>query len=83
MKCIDRVAKNSVDFIEGLPSFQSALDGGDALWTMFQEYLESYIEKPQNAGFALIQTPVISRPDWEKVKAVLRGDRPISDLGCN
>jgi hypothetical protein len=80
---VDRVAESTDDFIGGLPSIQSALDGGDALWTKFQENLESYIEKPQNAGLALIQTPVVSRPDWEKVKAVLRGDRPISDLGCD
>jgi hypothetical protein len=80
---VDRVAESTDDFIGGLPLIQSPYDGGDALWTQFQENLKSYIEQPQNAGLALIQTPVISRPDWEKVKAVLRGDRPISDLGCD
>lgn len=25
----------------------------------------------------------ISRPNWEDIKDVLSGDKPISDLGCN
>jgi len=25
----------------------------------------------------------INRPDWQKVKEVLEGTRPIGDLGCN
>jgi hypothetical protein len=79
---VDRVAESTDDFIGGLPLIQSAYDGGDALWTQFQTNLQTFINKPANGGLAQKQTPVISRPDWEKVKAVLRGEKPISDLGC-
>ena len=36
-----------------------------------------------NVGGTINNVNEIYRPDWNKVKEVLRGNRPISDLGCN
>ncbi|EDM45411.1 hypothetical protein SCB49_06377 [unidentified eubacterium SCB49] len=38
---------------------------------------------PVNGGSSTIIQPIKNRPDWEDVEEVLKGDRPISDLGCN
>lgn len=78
----DRVAERLDNFIGNLPISQSAFEGADALWTQFQENLQEFVNSPQNGGQAIKGAPVISRPDWSKVKDVLEGRRPISDLGC-
>lgn len=79
---VDRVTENfdltMADWFKTKTPFQ----GGDALWTSFQVKLEAFINNPTNAGVAQKQNPVTARPDWEKVKDVLLGNRPISDLGC-
>ena len=79
---VDRVAESTDDFMGSLPLMTTAYDGGDALWTQFQNNLTAFVNKPENGGAAQKVAPRISRPDWEKVKAVLRGERPISDFGC-
>jgi hypothetical protein len=54
--------------------------GADALWTSVQNKLKEFVTS--KGGNAIINTPVKYRPDWEKVKDVLEGKRPLSDLGC-
>ena len=53
----------------------------DNLWKSFQTKLNNFINT--NGGNSFIQPPTTYRPDWEKVDQVLKGNRPISDLGCN
>ena len=36
----------------------------------------------QNGGIANKENPVVGRPDWDKVEAVISGNSPISSLGC-
>jgi hypothetical protein len=55
--------------------------GADNLWESFQNKLDQYIN--DNGGSSQINIPVKYRTDWEKVKEILEGDRPISDLGCD
>lgn len=53
----------------------------DNLWENFQEKTNSFVNA--NGGSSSVNTPIHNRPDWEKVKDVLEGRKPISDLGCN
>ncbi|WP_452230973.1 hypothetical protein [Lacinutrix sp. MEBiC02404] len=52
----------------------------DNLWEHFQEELNIFIN--ENGGSSTINTPIINRPDWEEIKEVLQGKKPIGDLGC-
>ena len=51
------------------------------LWEGFQEKLNKFIN--ENGGNSNINDPIISRPQWEKIKDILEGKKPISELGCN
>ena len=53
----------------------------DSLWESFQEKTNQFVNS--NGGVSTINTPITSRPNWGKVKEVLEGSRPVSDLGCN
>ena len=55
--------------------------GADGLWESFQNKMNEFINA--NGGNSSILTPIKNRPDWNEVKEVLEGKRPISDLGCN
>lgn len=57
-------------------------EGADALWKSWQKNFQNFVNDPKNGGTAQKVAPVIYRPDWEKVKDVLKGNRPLSDLGC-
>ncbi len=59
-----------------------AIDGGDELWSTFQNNLELFINNPINGGVSQKQTPQIERPNWEDIQDILNGEKPISDLGC-
>ncbi|MDO6807916.1 DNRLRE domain-containing protein [Zobellia galactanivorans] len=53
----------------------------DNLWQSFQNKTNVFINS--NGGKASIKTPIHNRPDWDDVKDVLEGRRPITDLGCD
>ena len=61
--------------------FDDALSAADELWESFQEKTNQFINS--NGGVSSINTPITNRPNWNKVKEILEGSRPISDLGCN
>jgi hypothetical protein len=55
----------------------------DKLWNTLKTKVAAFVQN--NSGSAVTPTPsqnVIWRPDWAKVRQVLRGDVSISDLGC-
>lgn len=79
---VDRVAESTDEFFGNLPTMNTAFEGGDALWSAFQNNLENYVNDRNNGGVAKKATPSIYRPDWSKVKDVLQGKRPMLDLGC-
>lgn len=57
-------------------------EGADALWKSFQQKLQDFVNNPENGGAAQKVAPTTYRPNWEKVKEVLNGNRPLSDLDC-
>jgi hypothetical protein len=75
------VANTEDEFIGNLGIFPTAFEGADELWNAFQDNLENFIFT--NDGQAQKLPSQIDRPDWDKVRDVLEGNRPISDLGCN
>lgn len=79
---VDRVAEPLDVLMGSLPLNQDAFEGADLLWTKFIQNLSNFINSPSNGGASAWETPIISRPDWKKVKDVLEGRRPITDLGC-
>lgn len=52
----------------------------DQLWQSFQQNLADYINA--NGGSAIVQPPVIERPDWDKVERYLNGEISIEEFGC-
>lgn len=64
-------------------NLMDAFANPDALWTSYKQGIYDFVQS--NGGQATVPKTTdnkIYRPDWEKVKAVLNGSRPISDLGC-
>lgn len=53
----------------------------DVMWYAFQANMNNYVNS--NGGASTIGTNSKNRPNWNKVRDVLLGERPISDLGCN
>jgi len=78
---VDRFDSNIVENTLYLATLgENPFFGADALWASFQNKLKEFVNS--KGGNAVINTPVKYRPDWEKVKDVLEGKRPVSDLGC-
>lgn len=50
-------------------------NGGNDLWQSFQIKLATYVH--ENGGAAIVEPPVIRRPDWDQVQAVLEGDERV------
>ncbi|UPS92509.1 hypothetical protein [Bizionia sp. M204] len=77
---VDRMESN---FDVGIANYMTGgnpFDGADALWSSFQQKVQNFTNNNGGVGNA---TPItVNRPEWEKVKNVLLGNRPISDLGC-
>lgn len=55
-----------------------AFTAADLLWESFQNKISNYVNS--HGGRARVGTPQISRPDWQKVKDVLDGKKPLSTL---
>lgn len=64
-----------------------AFSQADSKWSNFQNKIRDFVNNEQFPsiynGSSVVNTPVKYRPNWAKVKDVLKGIRPISDLGCN
>lgn len=57
--------------------------GAGNLWNSFKEGIYNFtIDHGGTANPVQDSDNSINRPDWDKVKDVLQGNRPISDLGC-
>lgn len=78
---VDRFDSNVLELSSTILSLGDTFSMPDALWESFQNRVNEFINS--NRGTASISDPVKYRPDWEKVKDVLEGRRPLSDLGCN
>jgi hypothetical protein len=67
-------------FIETFTNADQFL-GADLLWYTFQENLKNFVN--DNGGQATVGIDSKYRPNWEDVKDVLLGLKPISELGCD
>jgi len=77
----DRFNNNLVENLAWALQGGNAFEGADDLWESFQNKLKAYVNS--NFGTAAKNTPTKNRPDWTKVKKVLKGELPITELGCN
>lgn len=78
---VDRIDSNIIENIAYFFTGGNPLIGADNLWRSFQDKLQRFVDN--NSGRAVGTSPIRNRPDWNKVKSVLKGEKPISDLGCN
>jgi hypothetical protein len=66
--------------IQNLLFEAETFDGADNLWKSFQEGVKNFVN--QSGGIAAKGNPIVARPNWETVNAVLNGYEPVSSLGC-
>ena len=59
----------------------TAFVGADRLWSSMQEKLETYINSHEGSSSKV--QPEKYRPNYNKVKAYLKNQVPLSALGCN
>ncbi|QHI37377.1 hypothetical protein IMCC3317_27560 [Kordia antarctica] len=78
---VDRFNSRAQEIAAGIVFGDDIFSKADELWETVQEKLSIFINA--NGGGSTIVTPVTNRANWEKVKDVLQGKRPTSDLGCN
>jgi hypothetical protein len=78
---VDRFDSNLMENVSYMTFGGQPFAAADDLWESFQSNLDQYIR--DNGGISQVMEPVFYRTDWEKVKEVLQGERPISDIGCN
>lgn len=53
----------------------------EALWTSFQNGINSFVSA--HGGASTVNNPQISRPNWDVLKQVLNGTKPLSTLDKN
>ena len=76
---MDRIDSNVFQVIAYTLSGQdNALKGADDLWISFQDKINGLMNN--NSRKSNIKIPIKNRPDWDDVKDVLNGNKPISDL---
>lgn len=80
---VDRFQSQSEALVAAAINNGNPFAGADNLWTSFQQGVKNYIQNNSYGNTVTINTPVKWRPNWTKVKNVLKGTTPITSLGCN
>lgn len=81
---VDRITESIDTEIATWMQLDSPFQGGDNLWFSFQNGIADFVNDSNNgAGLAIALPYVTNRPNWEEIKDVLLGNKPISDLGCD
>ena len=78
---VDRIQRSSISAIADILNPENPFEDADQLWNKMQQNLKNFVNN--NGGSATVNADQIYRPNWNDVKDVLRGVKPISDLGCN
>ena len=78
---VDRIESKIDEKVANYLTAGSPFKDPDALWTSFVAKIQAFTNA--NGGIGNVAPISTSRPNWQKVKDVLLGNRPISDLGCN
>lgn len=78
---VDRLTDIWMSMAQG--GYVKPFDKADALWTSFQNGLTSFVNS--HAGNASVVPATKYRPDWSELKAVMKGEKPLSTLSndCN
>lgn len=80
---VDRIT-DPIDAFAAQNVLSNAFEGPDNLWNSFKNGIYNYVVANQGSANSPTNSDnVIERPDWEAVAEVLRGERPITTLGCN
>ncbi len=78
---VDRIHRKNVQRIARLINANGEFGGSDDLWNNMKESMRLFVNS--NGGAAISNQNVIYRPNWNDIKDVLRGAKPLSDLGCD
>ncbi|WP_332022080.1 hypothetical protein [Kaistella sp.] len=80
---VDRTSRNNDDNTPIINAIMesTAFVGADRLWSSMQEKLETYINSHEGSSSKV--QPEKYRPNYNKVKAYLKNQVPLSALGCN
>jgi len=76
---VDRLTNilgTTLEYLRGVP-----FDNADNLWRSFQSKIINYVRK--HGGTAESKTEEIHRPNWEVLKNVLDGKKPLSTLSLD
>jgi len=68
------------DVVQRFTDFDPYL-AADVLWYSVQENMKNFVNA--NGGASTVPQEIKNRVNWQKVKKVLSGEDPVSDLGCN
>ncbi len=79
---VDRILNNLDLDVAEFMDLDHPFDAADALWNSFQKNIEFFTNKNGGSSRLSSKKESINRPDWEDVKDVLLGNKPISELGC-
>jgi hypothetical protein len=79
---VDRFTSGVLEEVANSLSSENQFEGADNLWETIQQNLVNHVNNPDNGGVASVINPVTWRPDWEDVKDVLNGVKPITELDC-
>ena len=78
---VDRVHRKNVERIARQINANGEFADSDILWNTMKQNLKNYVNN--NGGTAVLNVNQIYRPNWNDVKDVLNGIKPLSDLGCD
>lgn len=56
-------------------------ESADDLWISFQNGVKNFVNN--HGGNSQLQSPVIERPNWQKIKDVIDGKLPLSTLSSD
>ena len=77
---VDRITSRIQEIVANA-FLDNQFEKADELWESFQQKTKEFVNA--NGGVSNIVPVIHNRPDWNKVKEVLQGTKPISELGCN
>ncbi|MBA6154029.1 hypothetical protein [Gelidibacter maritimus] len=81
IKGVDRFILMLQKGIVWITQFVNAFLKDDILWKSFQTIINEFVNN--NGGKATILPIIKNRPDCKKEDKVLKGERSLSELGCN
>ncbi|MDM1073147.1 hypothetical protein HX001_11695 [Empedobacter brevis] len=78
---VDRLTDKSAETLYDLSqklNYDIPFNIADNLWKSFQTKITDYVNS--NGGKASVNSPQIKRPDWQLVKDVINGKKPLKSL---